>query len=42
MIAATAIANKLPLYTINPNDFQGIDGLDLRAVAHPDHNATER
>lgn len=36
MIAATAIAAGLPLYTVNPSDFQGIDGLDLRAVAHPD------
>ena len=27
MIAATAIANGLPLYTCNPADFTGIDGL---------------
>src|SRR5438874_1295369 len=39
MIAATAIANGLPLYTVNPGDFQGIDGLDLRAIAHPDQQA---
>jgi tRNA(fMet)-specific endonuclease VapC len=38
MIAATAIANGLPLYTINTKDFQGIDGLDLRAVPHPDRH----
>lgn len=35
MIAATAIANDLPLYTCNPDDFQGIDGLKLVAVAVP-------
>jgi tRNA(fMet)-specific endonuclease VapC len=33
MIAATAIANQLPLYTCNPNDFDGID--DLHVVALP-------
>jgi predicted nucleic acid-binding protein len=31
-IAAIAIANQLPLYTINVDDFEGIDGLDLRPV----------
>jgi tRNA(fMet)-specific endonuclease VapC len=36
MIAATAVANQLPLYTVNPDDFAGIDALDLRAVRHPD------
>lgn len=36
LIAATAIANGLPLYTCNPRDFTGIDGLDIVAVAHPD------
>ncbi len=36
MIAATAVANGLPLYTVNPTDFGEIDGLDLRAVPHPD------
>jgi hypothetical protein len=36
MIAATAVANELPLYTVNPTDFADIDGLDLRAVPHPD------
>jgi len=36
MIAAIAIANDLPLYTCNPDDFSGIEGLDLVAVAHPD------
>jgi predicted nucleic acid-binding protein len=32
MIAATAIANDLPLYTCNPNDFAGIDDLQLVGV----------
>ena len=32
MIAAIAIANDLPLYTANPDDFVGIDGLDVRRV----------
>lgn len=36
MIAAIALATQLPLYTINPADFEGIDGLDLRRVRHPD------
>ena len=35
MIAATAIANDLPLYTANPADFAGIDGLVVRAVPAP-------
>lgn len=26
-IAATAVSNQLPLYTANPDDFQGIEGL---------------
>lgn len=36
LIAATAIANGLPLYTGNAKDFEGIPGLDLRPVAVPD------
>jgi predicted nucleic acid-binding protein len=32
MIAATAIANDLPIYTCNPGDFTGIDGLEVIAV----------
>jgi predicted nucleic acid-binding protein len=32
MIAAIAIAHGLPLYTANPDDFRGIDGLELRVV----------
>lgn len=36
MIAATALANGLPLYTCNPTDFSGIDGLDVVAIPVPD------
>lgn len=36
MIAATAIANELPLFTCSPDDFVGIEGLDLRTLRHPD------
>jgi tRNA(fMet)-specific endonuclease VapC len=36
MIAAIAISNGLALYTVNPADFEGIDGLDLRGIPHPD------
>lgn len=32
LIAATAIAHGLPLYTANPADFAGIDRLDVRTV----------
>lgn len=35
LIAAVAMANALPLYTCNPRDFEGIEGLSVRAVAHP-------
>ncbi len=33
MIAATAIGHDLPIYTCNPVDFVGIDGLEVIAVA---------
>jgi predicted nucleic acid-binding protein len=36
MIAATAIANGLPVYTCNPDDFAGIDGLEVIPVPVPD------
>ena len=36
LIAASAIAEHIPLYTCNPDDFAGIEGLDVRAVPHPD------
>jgi hypothetical protein len=32
LIAATALARGLPLYTCNPEDFAGIDGLDVVTV----------
>jgi tRNA(fMet)-specific endonuclease VapC len=35
MIAAIAISNELPLYTCNPSDFKGIDGLTVVAVPTP-------
>jgi tRNA(fMet)-specific endonuclease VapC len=33
MIAATALANDLPIYTANPDDFRGIEGLEVVAVS---------
>ncbi len=33
LIAAVAIANELPIHTANPDDFSGIDGLDVVPVA---------
>lgn len=35
MIAAIALANGLPVYTCNPDDFSGIDGLQVVAVPVP-------
>lgn len=35
MIAATALANDLPVYTCNPDDFSGIEGLEVIAVSVP-------
>jgi tRNA(fMet)-specific endonuclease VapC len=35
LIAAIAVANGLPLYTCNPDDFSGIDGLVVRTVSVP-------
>ena len=35
LIAATAMANGLPLYTCNPDDFADIDGLTVRPVPVP-------
>lgn len=33
MIAATALANDLPIYTANADDFRAIEGLEVVAVA---------
>lgn len=41
MIAATALANGLPLYTCNPKDFTGIDGLTVVSVPVPGLPAPE-
>jgi hypothetical protein len=35
MIAAIALAHGLPLYTCNPRDFEGIDGLEVVPVEVP-------
>jgi tRNA(fMet)-specific endonuclease VapC len=35
MIAATAVANGLPVYTANPDDFTDIQDLEVVAVAVP-------
>jgi tRNA(fMet)-specific endonuclease VapC len=32
LIAATALAHDLPVFTRNPHDFDGIDGLTVRTV----------
>ena len=45
LIAAVAVANDLPLHTVNPHDFEGIADLEVVAVPHPDASsasATER
>ena len=36
LIAAIALANKLPVYTCNPADFAGIEGLDVRTIPVPE------
>ncbi len=38
LIAASAMAYDLPLYSCNPSDFEAIPRLELRAVPHPDHD----
>lgn len=35
LIAATALSNQLDMYTCNPGDFEGIEGLNVVAVPHP-------
>jgi predicted nucleic acid-binding protein len=37
LIAATALANELAIFTCNPDGFAGVDGLEVVAVPHPDH-----
>lgn len=36
LIAATALSQGLGVWTCNPNDFEGIEGLTVVAVRHPD------
>ena len=38
MIAATAVAGQLPVYTCNPADFSGIDNLKVVAVGITDNS----
>jgi tRNA(fMet)-specific endonuclease VapC len=40
LIAATALANRLPVYTCNPADFGNIDGLEVVPVPLPEDAAT--
>ncbi len=35
MIAATALSHELPVYTCNPTDFSGIEGLTVVAIPVP-------
>jgi predicted nucleic acid-binding protein len=35
LIAAVAVANGMPVYIVNPDDFAGIAALDVVAVPHP-------
>lgn len=42
MVAAVALANGLPLYTCNPADFVGIDGLEVVPIPHPDAGTAAR
>ena len=37
LIAATALAHQLPVYTCNPADFDKIDGLKVVPVGPPEH-----
>jgi tRNA(fMet)-specific endonuclease VapC len=42
MIAAIALANSLPVYTCNPGDFAGIDGLEVVPVPVPESSNTPK
>ncbi|HET6628235.1 MAG TPA: type II toxin-antitoxin system VapC family toxin, partial [Woeseiaceae bacterium] len=42
MIAATAVANEMPIYTCNPEDFEGIEGLEVVAIPVPAQGASEQ
>jgi tRNA(fMet)-specific endonuclease VapC len=35
LIGAIALANDLPVYSCNPKDFEGIEGLVVRPIEHP-------
>ncbi len=41
MIAAIALHTELPVHTCNPDDFSGIDGLEVIDVPHPEHGPEE-
>lgn len=42
LIAATALANELPLYTCNPDDFEGLEGLiEVVAVVPGDEDSEQ-
>jgi predicted nucleic acid-binding protein len=41
MIAATALANGLPLYTCNPGDLTGIHVLVMVTVPHREQASTK-
>ena len=36
LIAASALAEGVPIFSCNPDDFAGIEGLEVHAVPHPD------
>jgi len=38
LIAATALANDLPVYTCNADDFSGIEELTVVEIPHPDRH----
>jgi tRNA(fMet)-specific endonuclease VapC len=42
MIAAIALANSLPVYTCNPADFAGIDGLEVVPIPVPEPSDTPK